>query len=633
MYRRKKIALFISHIYGYYQTKLCDGILKKATESGYQVDVFTTNDGEDLGDYGQGEFEILNVPTPGLYDGVLFASGTYLLPALYEKLSSYIKEAFHCPVIDISQHDSCFPRIELDNNSAFEDLAIHLIKSHGFKKIVYLGIASYPEFNTLRQEAFLRGLTSQDSSSQNCIFTCESLDEKDIHATMSTLLEQKPDAIVCYNDNVALTVISILKEMGISVPEQIAVTGCDQIPLGQNSVPALTTISFPIEQIGATAVEMLSNVLHGMEVAPVTTIAARIFTGNSCGCPSSCTEAPYLAKELEKYQFYMEQAFLFHMQMSANLQGVHDLEQGITLLTDYIQKLPNCKEFYFCLYEDWDAPASHIRKLISGYEESYDSDIVMLKIGLKEGKLLPECTFSRRNLLPEHLYDSGNPWYVYCPLFFGSKLYGYLALTFKKEISSYPFIFMPWIMNVNNMLKDICDKKELGLLVERLESIYKTDELTGLLNRQGFKAYLAPALEKAISDGQSVCSMMVDLDCLKLINDTFGHQEGDFAIRVLAHAIENTVDDTFICSRRGGDEFQLLAFGRNSGDIDAVIEQIRKYLHNYNRLNTKPYNIEASFGYSLHPLNHAEELPAMFEEADKKMYEEKKTKTKNILKG
>lgn len=633
MYRRKKIALFISHIYGYYQTKLCDGILKKATESGYQVDVFTTNDGEDLGDYGQGEFEILNVPTPGLYDGVLFASGTYLLPALYEKLSSYIKEAFHCPVIDISQHDSCFPRIELDNNSAFEDLVIHLIKNHGFKKVVYLGVDSYPEFNTLRQEAFLRGLASQDYSSRNCIFTCESLDEKDIHATMSTLLEQKPDAIVCYNDNVALTVISILKEMGISVPEQIAVTGCDQIPLGQNSVPALTTISFPIEQIGATAVEMLSNSLHGMEIPPVTTIAARIFMGNSCGCPSSCTETPYLAKELEKYQFYMEQAFLFHMQMSANLQGVHDLEQGITLLTDYIQKLPNCKEFYFCLYEDWDAPASHIRKLISGYEESYDSDIVMLKIGLKEGKLLPECTFSRRNLLPEHLYDSGNPWYVYCPLFFGSKLYGYLALTFKEEISSYPFIFMPWIMNVNNMLKDICDKKELGLLVERLESIYKTDELTGLLNRQGFKAYLAPALEKAISDGQSVCSMMVDLDCLKLINDTFGHQEGDFAIRVLAHAIENTVDDTFICSRRGGDEFQLLAFGRNSGDIDAIIEQIRKYLHNYNRLNTKPYNIEASFGYSLHPLNHAEELPAMFEEADKKMYEEKKTKTKNILKG
>lgn len=633
MYRRKKIALFISHIYGYYQSKLCDGIMKSSAESGFQVDVFATNDGEDLGDYGQGEFGVLHLPRPNDYDGIILASGTYLIPALRDELADLFTDVFCCPVIDINQKSSSFPRIELDNNSPFEDMVCHLIQKHGIKNPVYLGISSYPEFNQLRKEAFLRGLSSLNYPTENTIYHCAEMEEASIENTLEELLKYSPDAIVCYNDNVALTVISCLKKKKIAVPEQIAVTGCDNIALGQNSVPTLTTISFPIEQIGETAIQFLSNAMHGMELPPVTTITSQLTFGESCGCSTSSGEAPYLARELEQYQQYMERSYLFHMQMSANLQGVTDLDEGIQLLSDYIRQLPDCREFYLCLYENWNVPARHIRKLLPSLEEEYDSDTVMLKLGFREGNFIPECTFTKRSLLPSYLYDSNNSWYIYCPLFFGSKLYGYIALSFYHQISTYPFIFLSWLMNVNNMLKDICDKKELGLLVERLENIYKTDELTGLLNRQGFKAYATPALEKAIAHQEPICSIMADLDCLKKINDTYGHQEGDFAIRVLAHAIENSVGEHCFCVRRGGDEFHILSLQCTEEDIQYTIEHIRKYLNNYNRLNTKPYLINASFGYAMRTLKHIDELNDLLEQADKNMYEEKNTKNKTIQKG
>lgn len=633
MYRRKKIALFISHIYGYYQSELCKGVMNSASEFGFQVDVFATNDGEDLGDYGQGEFGVLHLPRPNDYDGIILASGTYLIPALRDDLAKLFTESFCCPVIDINPLPSSFPRIELDNNSPFEDMVRHLIQKHGIKHPIYLGISSYPKFNGLREEAFLRGLNSQGYPTENTVYRCAEISEEAIEKALDELLTSSPDAIVCYNDNVALNVISCLKKKKIPVPDRIAVTGCDNIALGQSSKPSLTTISFPIAQIGETAVQFLSNAMHGMEIPPVTTITAKFLPGESCGCITSSGEEPFLVKDLEQYQKYMEHSYLFHMRMCANLQGVSDLDDGIQLLSDYISQLPDCSEFYLCLYENWDVPAQHIRELLPSSDEEIDSDTIMLKLGYKHGSFIPECTFTKRSLLPSYLYDSDTSWYIYCPLFFGSKLYGYVAISFYNKISTYPFIFMFWLMNVNNMLKGICDKKELGLLADRLERIYKTDELTGLLNRQGFTACATPALEEAIAKKEPVCSIMADLDCLKKINDTYGHQEGDFAIRVLAHAIENSVGEHSFCVRHGGDEFHILALQCSEEDVQHTIEHIRQYLDSYNRLNTKPYLIGASFGYAIRVLKHANELSDLLEQADQHMYLEKKNKTKIIQKG
>lgn len=628
MHRAKKIGVFISHIYGNYQSRLCSGIIEKASEYGYLVEIFASNDGENLGDYGKGEFSILNIPRPDDYAGIIIASDTFVLPSLKQALFKLLKECFTCPVINISQKPSDYPRIVLENNKPVKDVVIHLGKRHHCKKIYYLGNFSEADNNMLREQYFIEGLKELSLSAKDSVYACD-YSRESIELALKQILDadQLPDAIVCYNDRIALSVITMLKERDLRIPEQIAITGCDTLEFGQMTAPILTSVTFPSDEVGKMAALQLAKLIRREAVEPVTTVYAVPSYGTSCGCPAAHPISSYFyTRKLDEHIMSLEQNMLLNMHMSANLQCVDDLDTGIELLAEFALSLPDCKEFYLCLYEDWDRISSHIREITFTEEETHCSDTVLLKLAIKNGKRLPECTFTKRNILPDYLYDSSSSSFIYTPLFFGEKNFGYLALTLESSKSGYPFFFLSWLMNVNNMLMELCDKKNLGLLVGRLEDIYTKDELTGLLNRQGFKLASTPAVNKAIADKTPACAFMFDLDSLKAINDAFGHEEGNFAIQVLAHALENSTDENAICSRQGGDEFWVLAFDYTPEKASSLMERVSKYLNNYNKLHSKDYQIQTSCGYAIKvPENYAD-LTEMFREADLNMYVQKRSK-------
>ncbi len=628
MHRTKKIGVFISHIYGNYQSRLCSGIIEKASEYGYLVEIFASNDGENLGDYGKGEFSILNIPRPDDYAGIIIASDTFVLPSLKQALFKLLKECFTCPVIDITQKSSEYPRIVLENNKPVRDVVIHLGKRHHCKKICYLGSLAESDNNILRQQSFLEGLEELSLPAKDTVYACD-YSRESIELALKHILDsqQLPDAIVCYNDRIALSVITMLKERDLRIPEQIAITGCDTLEFGQMTAPILTSVTFPSDEVGKMAAMQLARLIRRETVEPFTTVNAVPSFGTSCGCPAAHPISSYFyTRKLDEHIMSLEQNMLLNMHMSANLQCIDDLDTGIELLAEFALSLPDCREFYLCLYEDWDQISHHIREITFTEEEELCSDTVLLKLAIKNGKRLPECTFTKRSILPDYLYDSNSSSYIYTPLFFGEKSFGYLALTLENSKSGYPFFFLSWLMNVNNMLMELCDKKNLGLLVGRLEDIYTKDELTGLLNRQGFKLASVPAVNKAIADQTPVCAFMFDLDGLKTINNTFGHEEGNFAISVLAHALENSTDETAICSRQGGDEFWVLAFDYTPEKASSLMNHVTKYLNNYNKLHPKEYQIQTSCGYAVKVPESYADLTEMFREADLNMYAQKQSK-------
>lgn len=635
MYHTKRIGVFLSHIYGDYQTKLSMGVSRKAAEYGYLVDFFASNDGENLGDYGTGEQSILQIPRPDNYDGIILASGTYLQTSLEQDIVNMLKTQFSCPVIDINQKASDFPSVFLENHQPIKEIVLHLGNVHHYKSICYLGCSQETDYDAPRQQAFLSGMEELSLSASDSIYSCD-LSPEGINAVLDTILQKEtlPEAIVCYNDNAALLVISLLRERGLNVPDDIAVTGCDTLEFGQNISPILTSVSFPIDAVGEKAVEQLSRLFHGETIEQTVKVYAAPSYGASCGCSCSLPISDYsYSQKLDKHIASLEKNVISNMYMSANLQGVDDIDQGMNLIAQFAESLPDCRELYLCLYEGWDSVSSHIREITFTDEDEYDSDTVLLKLAIKDGKRLPECTFTKHNILPDYLYDGTSTSYVYAPLFFGAKSFGYLALSFTNGRSGYPFHFISWLMNINSMLMSICDKKNLGLLVGRLEDIYTKDELTGLLNRQGFKLAYQPLLEKAIAEKLPVLAVMYDLDCLKLINDTFGHAEGNFAIQVIAHALESSIEEGDLCSRQGGDEFQIFAVGYTPEKAALLIDKVQKYLSNYNKLHTKDYLIQASSGFSIRVPSRLSDISEMFNEADQAMYEEKRTKNKEILKS
>jgi len=636
MYQAKKIGIFISHIFGEFQRSLCQGIIDKATEFGYIVEIFSSTDGEDVGSYSLGEGCILRIPNYDEFSGVCFASDTYLLPSLKERIAHTLAGKCTCPIIEITQHKAAFPAVVLDNDKAAAQLTEHLITEHHYKRICYLGNCLENDFSEKRFQYYQSIMEKYHLPiSKNDYYTCDYSYESITNALDSFLKSDiKPDSIICYNDRMAMSLMEALYKHGLRIPEDVAVVSFDNLEIGRNVTPALSTVTFPIYEMGQTTMNLLLNTFKGKTLPDRTVITAEPLYRSSCGCALKKKTLPDLYENrLVERIHTLENAMLNNIKMTTTLYHIRELDEGMELLEKFLPRIDNCHEFYICLYQDWDSIPSHIREITAAQEEHKDKDILMMPFAYKDGKLLHPCSFTKKHTLPDYIYTDSQSAYIYSPLYFEDREFGYVALSYKDNILAYQFNFLTWIVNVSRMLRNICESKQTDLMVSCLEDIYMRDDLTGLYNRQGFHQLTESYLEQAKRNNASLLAMVFDLDGLKTINDTFGHLEGDFAIRVLGHALRHSCTEETLLARISGDEFFALAADITEETAKEITGAIHKYLDNYNKLHTKKYNISVSSGYALESAQSIMDIQELFDAADQKMYTEKKSKSKVILKN
>jgi len=134
----------------------------------------------------------------------------------------------------------------------------------------------------------------------------------------------------------------------------------------------------------------------------------------------------------------------------------------------------------------------------------------------------------------------------------------------------------------------------------QLAAMSERDDLTGLLNRRGFGQQIDYGIRAARRARRPDVLVCIDLDRFKPINDTYGHAEGDKALRAVADLLAATVRDTDHIGRLGGDEFAIYAVGDpDSGDGTALVERLFEALRVHNQQATRdgrPYEIGFSVG-------------------------------------
>lgn len=484
MYHSKKIGVFISHIFGFYQRNVCQGIIDKALEYGYTAEIFTSLDGENLGAYGIGEESILRIPNFDSFDGIIFASDTYISQDLKNKILNKL-QSLSCPIVEIAATNNHFPTVSLENSSMSGDLTEHLLTVHQSSRVCYLGCKDEPFFSDKRETFYKEALQKHKKKPgaydiYHAHYAADSVRE----ALSFFCRDGIPNAVVCYNDRLALTFMASALACGYRVPEDIAITGCDDTSEGHNASPMLTTVSFPVYELGVAAVKNLFTLIRGKNLPFVTYLTAKPIFHNSCGCKSvENTNSIFFMQELSARVATLESSILGSMNMSAALQNVTDLDEGMDLLEKYVREIEHCREFYLCLYSDWDSVSDHILELTDTQETLPDGDTIQLKLAVKNGRRLPECSYRKKDLLPGYIYDASDCAYIYIPLFFEEKEFGYIALSYEDNRIDYHFRLIQWQTNMNQMLQKICDKKRTGLLINRLKDIYMVDSLTGLHNK------------------------------------------------------------------------------------------------------------------------------------------------------
>jgi len=150
----------------------------------------------------------------------------------------------------------------------------------------------------------------------------------------------------------------------------------------------------------------------------------------------------------------------------------------------------------------------------------------------------------------------------------------------------------------------------------------RTDYLTGLANRPEFERAIDRAVASAERHKRRLALMMIDLDNLKDINDTYGHHVGDEAIRVLAAELQRAVRATDTCGRLGGDEFGGAMPDADERDAREVGVRVREALEHLNRTSKLPVPVEFSIGITA--WRPGLDWQAMYQSADKALYVDKR---------
>jgi LacI family transcriptional regulator len=177
-----------------------------------------------------------------------------------------------------------------DNDNGMRTLARHLVRDHDYRSVAYLGGHRDSPDNLARSTA----LAAEVAAAGAGFVTGPQWEGNYCAAGGARVVERLfasgeplPRAIACANDQTALGVIYALTSRGLAVPDDVAVTGYDDIPVARHLRPELTTVRQPMKEIGATAFETLYALISGSgEARRDIVLPTRLICRESCGCTS-----------------------------------------------------------------------------------------------------------------------------------------------------------------------------------------------------------------------------------------------------------------------------------------------------------------------------------------------------------
>ena len=233
---------------------------------------------------------------------------------------------------------------------------------------------------------------------------------------------------------------------------------------------------------------------------------------------------------------------------------------------------------------------------------------------------MPMISFDRHQLLPDMAERTDEAQVFFLMLLHQREnAYGYALFHYQPgEVPS--IFFQHWNIVLSGALSNMHKRNELMLLYEerRLSSI--TDVLTRLLNRRGLEEQLAPVWQQLCSKGENAAFVSFDMDRLKNINDTYGHQAGDYAIRLTANAIRRSAPKEAILARVGGDELLALLPRADKQAAERYIRNFENELKYLNETENRAFTVEASCGAVVFRLDELSTIEECIKKSDEAMY-------------
>ncbi len=617
------IAVFVAGLDEEYQNNIIVGINEFSRKNNINVSYFAAFGGMiESRLFDIGEYSIYGLANLEKFDGAILMTNTINDNTQKEEISQRIKDSGIPAVVFDCDNISEFYNISIDNTKAMREMVRHVIKEHGAKTINYIsGPMSNPE-------AVERLLAFREVMAENNL----PVDEERIyygefrrfdgHDAIEEYMQSGlplPDAFICANDAMALSAISTLEKYGFCIPLDVIVTGFDYTYSARNYCPALTSVKRPLSQMGTMACKVLLDLINHKQPVHEQLEADCVFT-ESCGCPA-VVETNY--SEFRKTTYNNIENTNTNIRklniLSARLADTETTADYYAVIEDFVKEL-ECEHFSLCL-----VCGLMERYKLNSFNDSENSFSRMsAPIIWNNGISNSIEYFNGEDMFPVPQTKGGNINY-FLPLHFRSKLLGYYIVT-NSDFPINSLLCHTFTMAVSNSIENLCKISHINKAMEELNRVYVIDPLCNIYNRNGFIKHADEVFKDCVANEKTVMLSFIDMDGLKFINDNYGHDEGDFAIKELANVIKECCEDGDICARFGGDEFVIFNRNANEDSCHILEQRFNAKLEHHNSIVTKPYKISASIGSVIEKVDSTYTLFKIVKMADEVMYEVKKNK-------
>lgn len=631
----KKIAVFTSHVYEQMSGMMQMGLIDAAKKYGVKLiffasfgDSYSSRDYCEFSKYDKGDRVSFDIPDLNDFDGVIKIS-TYFSLIIKEHLKKILSE-YDIPIINIGGKDDEHLNVRCDDTATFAKVVEHVVTKHGCRNIYHLAGEQKQYFTPLRLNALKDVLAKYDVPFDDdkvyygtLWFNCgnDALDY--ILADCQKRGCKYPDAVICANDYSAIGLINACKDRGIRIPEDFIVTGFDSVAEAKSGFPTVTTAEQPFYNMGYTAITTMLDILNGREQKEDVLLTGNLICNQSCGCK------PKNVDSIEDFR-------VIYINRLDNATGIAQSTTNLMLTVSDSDSLEDCfkaisdnaksdtgfKDMLLCLAPGWDK-----QRIVDEDFRTTDEEMTVVA-GYRGDKDVPVQTFRKKDILPKDMLEDPNPYYIFA-LHHLEYYMGYLIATPEIGYREQKAV-QAWFVDLGVILETKRIQRDLNQTVSRLEFLYNRDMLTELYNRRGLEEFFVEYYDECIRNGTGLAVIALDMDDLKVINDNYGHNEGDYGLKTIAYALMDASNGEEICARSGGDEFIVLAKNYTEEKADEFIGKVRAYIEKKTGLDDKDYSLTVSAGahiaYNLDP--YEEDRHKVFEncmrEADRKLYGDKR---------
>ncbi|MCR5790119.1 MAG: GGDEF domain-containing protein [Lachnospiraceae bacterium] len=633
-----KIAIIISEARYDIQSAVIRGILHELGRDGIEAYIFTCHSalgflpsGEDPAD--DRTFMLLNYEE---YDGFIFYADTIPDRALVNAIAQEIRKTGK-PALSVKDRLEGIPVMALENVAGIRRIIDHLVMALHKQRIYFLSGPEYNEDATERLNAYLESLSLYGIEPKDGWIIYGDYHPHSGREAFKWWYAEKdriplPDAIVCANDEMAMGVCIEAKELGVKVPEDIAVSGFDNRVISVLCEPSLTTVAIPGYELGRACGRRLLEFLHRnpektpelIETQPIFRRSTNPAIENE-GHDEAVQEIRrhYLDSQLHLSNLLDTLRFIEAEFASARTweDFYHVIEAGIEVF--------EAKSFYIFTPAREIVPDDRtMLNLLRGEEEQTLKRDIELSVvfAFEEGHMVSYPPFNARTLIPDEILNrSRGGYYVIYPLTHEKRIFGYCAICNSALAYESEWIAL-LIQIISSAMENLQRKVQLEHMVNALNRLWIYDKLTGVYNRAGFFERSDRILQDADDTGKNIFVLFADLDRLKYVNDTYGHEAGDSFIGEIAGILKQVFYKDELIMRYGGDEFVVIAEGVNEALAKKYTRKINVIAENINSCGRYPFTLSVSLGYMIGKAKNSHELESLIEEADKLMYQVKEEK-------